>query len=268
MGEKLLLITNLEKKLEMITKWLRDSGLTVNESKTEVCVFHKNDPPTVEIRVCNSMVKSKKSINVLGVMFDSKLNWNHQISLTISKAKKALYALRLIKKFFNPNEMRTLLDTYFYSILYYNSCIWLVPGIGCEMKQKLLSISACALRSCALKNNDVISFEKVHEISKKCTPNQIMLYQSALQLYKTLNFEMPSFDKPTFESITVLHQMPLSSRQHLFLIFKQNNTKIGMNTTANKFYQLSGKITLNSLGYSFVHFKKLMKIQFLKYGKT
>ena len=130
-----------------------------------------------------------------------------------------------------------------------------------------VNLSMCPEILCS-KNNDVISFEKVHEISKKCTPNQIMLYQSALQLYKTLNFEMPSFDKPTFESITVLHQMPLSSRQHLFLIFKQNNTKIGMNTTANKFYQLSGKITLNSLGYSFVHFKKLMKIQFLKYGKT
>ena len=25
----------------MITKWLRGSGLVVNESKTEVCVFHK-----------------------------------------------------------------------------------------------------------------------------------------------------------------------------------------------------------------------------------
>ena len=40
-----VLVINLEKKLEMITKWLRDSGLVVNESKTEVCLFHKNDPP-------------------------------------------------------------------------------------------------------------------------------------------------------------------------------------------------------------------------------
>ena len=32
-----LLVWNLEKKLEMITKWLKGSGLVVNESKTEVC---------------------------------------------------------------------------------------------------------------------------------------------------------------------------------------------------------------------------------------
>ena len=61
--------------------------------------------------------------------------------------------------------------------------------------------------------------------------------------------------------------MTVTSRQTMFHIFRNNSTKIGMNTTANKFYQLSGKISLNKLGLSFVNFKKLMKTQFLKYGK-
>ena len=161
-------------------QWISTIQIVVNESKTEVCVFHKNDPPIIEVRVWNSRVKSKKSMNVLGVMFDSKLNWNHHISMCINKAKKALFALRLIKKYFTQTEMRTLLDTYFYSVLYYNSCIWLVPEIGSEMKQKLLSILACALRSCIANNNSVVSFERIHEINRKCTPPQIMLYQSAL----------------------------------------------------------------------------------------
>ena len=37
------LIVDLKRKLEMITKWLRDSGLVVNQSKTEICLFHKKD---------------------------------------------------------------------------------------------------------------------------------------------------------------------------------------------------------------------------------
>ena len=41
-----------------------------------------------------------------------------------------------------------------------------------------------------------------------------------------------------------------------------------MNTTANKFYRLSGKISLLAFIYDFVHYKKLMKVQFLKNGKT
>ena len=77
-----------------------------------------------------------------------------------------------------------------------------------------------------------------------------MSYQAALQLHKKINFEIPDF-----EAITVLNLMTVSSRQNVFLIFRNNSTKIGMNTTENKFYQLTSKITLNSLGLSFVHLK-------------
>ena len=41
-----------------------------------------------------------------------------------------------------------------------------------------------------------------------------------------------------------------------------------MNTTANKLYYINKQIGLQALSLGFVHFKKLMKIQFLKYGKT
>ena len=162
-----------------------------------------------------------------------------------------------------PSPLTQPTTTYTLSTQIYTLLIWLQPEIGSVMKQKLLSISACALCSCLMNINNEVSFERVHEINKKCTPSQIMAYQSALLLHKTVNFELPCF-----EATTVLNQMTVTSRQMMFLIFKNNSTKIGMNTTSNKFYQLTGKITLNSLGLSFVHFKKLMKIQFLKYGNT
>ena len=90
-----------------------------------------------------------------------------------------------------------------------------------------------------------------------------MLYQAALHLHIVLNQEVLSF-----ESITVLDNMTCSRRQTTFEILRNNNVKIGMNTNANKFYCLSGKISLLVLNHEFVHFKKLMKLQFLKYGNT
>ena len=53
-----------------------------------------------------------------------------------------------------------------------------------------------------------------------------------------------------------------------FGILKDNNEKIGMNRTANTFYCFGGKIGLVVLNCSFVHYKKLMKTQFLENGKT
>ena len=41
-----------------------------------------------------------------------------------------------------------------------------------------------------------------------------------------------------------------------------------MNTTANKLYHINKLIGLDKLNMTFVHFKKLMKVQFLKNGVT
>ena len=249
----------------MITKWLRKSGLIVNEAKTEICLFHKNDQPLITINFLNTQIKSKKEMNVLGVVFDCKLNWNAHIAKTISKAKKSLFALRLLKKYFSPDEMKILLDSKFYSILYYNAVIWLTPSISAAMKQSLMSISANALRSCTPINFDEISFERIHLLCKKSTPKQIMLYQAALKLYKILE---DLDEKCTFEHVTVISNIVSTSRQTTFEILRDNSSKIGLNTTSNKLYHINKQISLLALSYSFVHFKKLMKIQFLKYGKT
>ena len=40
---RLELITIMENKLKLLTKWLSDSGLKVNEAKTELCIFYKID---------------------------------------------------------------------------------------------------------------------------------------------------------------------------------------------------------------------------------
>ena len=126
-------------------------------------------------------------MNVLGVIFDCKLNWNSHGASAINKAKTSLFALRLLRKYFSPNEMRTLLDSNFNSTLYYNAVIWLTPELSTVAKQALLSISANALRNCMMLNCSEISFERIHSICEKSTPKQIMCYQISLKLHTLIN---------------------------------------------------------------------------------
>ena len=246
------LIVDMEKRLESITKWLRGSGLIVNEGKTEICLFYRNDVQSITLTINGIPIKSKKSMNVLGVLFDSKLNWNVQVANAISKAKKSLFAIKLLKKYFTTNELRTFLDSYFYSVLYYNANIWLTPSLTTALKQNLLSISANALRIC-MHNSMELSFERIHVVNKKCTPNQIILYQLAISLYKTFNVPEIGLN---FEMITMIDQLILTSRQINFQIMRNNRRKIGLNTTANKFYPLNNLISLDRLNLNFVHYKK------------
>ena len=110
---------------------------------------------------------------MLGVTFDSKLNWHTHVAKAITKAKKALFAQRLLKKHFNNKEMRILLDSHFYSVLYYNANVWLTPNLSSDMKQNLLSISATALRSCLMHEGFDISFENLHKTHKN-----VLLYSN------------------------------------------------------------------------------------------
>jgi hypothetical protein len=124
------LCIDIERSLESISVWLKESGLAVNESKTELCLFHGLDQPSMTITLFNSQIKSKGTMNVSGVTFDSKLQWSAQVSNTIIKANCSLCAIKLIKKYFRKAELRTLLTSNFYSILYYNSEIWHIPTLN------------------------------------------------------------------------------------------------------------------------------------------
>ena len=125
--------------------------------------------------------------------------------------------------------------------VYYNAVLWLTPELSSIMKQSLLSISANALRSCMLSNCNEILFVNIHKMCKKCTPTQIMSYQSAINLHKTLS-EMSNLC--TTEHASILTNIVCTTRQINYEITRNNKIKIGMNTIANKFYCLSGKVNL------------------------
>ena len=61
---------------------------------------------------------SKPFMNVLGVIFDTKLQWAPQVNQSLKKSASALNAIRLIKRFFNTTELTACyLKFLFYSIL-------------------------------------------------------------------------------------------------------------------------------------------------------
>ena len=256
------LISNLEKELEMIVKWLKDSGLVVNRDKTEICLFHRNDQQNVTVIVSGAPVKSKKSMNVLGVTFDSKLNWKEQVANAIKKSNKSLYAIRMIKKYFSPTELKILLNTYYFSVLYYNSEIWLTPFLQSGPKQQLLSASANAIRSCMNCPSPYISFEMIHKQFKKSTPDQMAFYKISLLLYKVFNGKVSGKDWIDFNN-----QIISTGRQTYFDIHRSSTFKIGSNILSNKFSCINRKIHLDYLNLSFPTYKYRMKNIFLPYER-
>ena len=87
------------------------NSFSENESKTEVCLFYARDHLLINLNVNGTVVKSKKSIKILGVEFDSKLQWDKQVAQAARKAKKALLDIRLIRTYFNSEELKMLITS-------------------------------------------------------------------------------------------------------------------------------------------------------------
>ena len=76
---------------------------------------------------------------------------------------------------------------------------------------------------------------KFAQYAQKCTPKQIMYYQMALKVHKLLN---DHDDVLSFEHLTVMDHIICTRWQINFQILRSFNSKIGMNTYANKLYLL------------------------------
>ena len=195
-------------------------------------------------------VTSKKPINVLGVIFDSKLQWSDHISHSIKRLMNALNAIQIIKSFFTKPELLDLATSNFYSILYYNSEIWHLQTLKPSLKQKLLSAWAKALKSCVKNVDPMISFENIHIMCNRATPNQIMKYKLALFLFKlyNLNFNSVEFLSLNFNPV-------FTSRQSTFKILRNNNIRIGLNSLSNRLHLIKDIIPLDWLNILISLFK-------------
>jgi hypothetical protein len=45
------LMLDMEKSMDSITKWLKKSGLLVNDPKTDLCLFYQNDTKAVSVLI-------------------------------------------------------------------------------------------------------------------------------------------------------------------------------------------------------------------------
>ena len=254
------LIVDIEKTLEQITKWLEKSGLIVNQAKTESCLFYKKDCAPVYLNVGDSTILTKKSINVLGVTFDSKLQWSEQVSMAVQKSNRSLNALKIISKFFNTTELITLVTSNFFSVLLYNSEIWQSANLKAVLQQTLLSASAKALRMCLHYPKNRISNLNIHKITNRATPSMHCKYKCALQLYKLFN-ECSPYTEWCHLNFDIIN----TSRQHYFEIRQNHNLRIGKNALCNKLHNLNGTIPLEWLNLSFDNYKIKCKNKLLTF---
>lgn len=115
----------LQTKVSTVYDWFKNSGLVINEKKTDFLIFSKvNKVQKIKIEVGNEIITNKHTIKILGTMFDQNLEWSTQVDNVINRAKKDCHNLRYLSKFFTQTEMLKLASSLVFSRFYFDSVIW------------------------------------------------------------------------------------------------------------------------------------------------
>jgi len=223
----------LEIKLQRVELWYKQSGLKVNVDKTEIVLFHRTDIKSEVVNLNGHLINTKQSMKVLGIIFDSKLEWMLQVESNVISARKTTQALRIVRRYFTCSERIQLLTSLVYSKMYYGSEIWLIPSLKKRILNKLYSQSGFALKLV----EPLLTYKQLHKKYKRATPEIYMKYQIALLLYDLMKTNEPDLDFANLHFVCNNEE-----RNENFTFTTNNNTKVGLNCISNRFRTINNAV--------------------------
>ena len=226
----------------------------MNEEKTELCIFHRSGSYKKEIKIGESLVVSKKTINILGIKFDENLKWTAHVENAIRESNQVLNAIRIIKKFFTLKERIDLVTSLFYSKLYYGAEIWHLPDLSKNVKKSLKKTSSNALKLCITNYTQYTTYTEIHKKAKRSPPEDVCLYRHALLLHKLINQHMPEN-----EHFYANFQLADNNRSSKIVFNKSMSYDVGSNILLNRFTHLNNKIEKDWMNESFACYKIKVK---------
>ena len=93
--------------------WMNNSPLRLNEAKTEFDIVKQiiTDVSNFKLKVGTSLVHSSNQVKILGVILDSKMTLDPQISTTCRSTYMQIRKINRIRKFLTTNAVKTLVQS-------------------------------------------------------------------------------------------------------------------------------------------------------------
>jgi len=176
--------TKIETTLDCHEKFLDGIGMVVNKAKTELIVFNKKDPPSLEL---TNGVKSRESIKALGLNLTYNLKWDSHVSKTIAKTSYLINKVRFLRRWIDQDTALKIITSQFFGTIYYGAAVWLTSQLDSTSWKKLYSGHYRALRAAVGDYKRKIPKVVLDIISKRATPKQSANYTTASMAIKLYN---------------------------------------------------------------------------------
>ena len=222
-------------------KWLKDSGMVSNVSKTEAAIFYKNDVRLIKIHLGDKQIEVKKSIKLLGVIFDTKLTWSNHIAFSTAKASRTMHALKFVSGYFNEEERRKLITAFVYGSLLYGSEVWLHEGLKSREWKSLDRIFIESLRVTRGDWKRRLTKNELMQNRRRATMREMSNFVQAKTLFKIVTSQKP---ENIFTNLLLNHANERRHPNRLFFT-TSNLIKVGRNMFSNRMNKVSRKMNFD-----------------------
>ena len=118
-----MVIKDLENSSSILFKWFDINCMKANSGRSRLLSSHRHE---LNLKLSTTNIKSSKNEDLLGVTFDSKLNFEKHITNLCKKASQKLNALARICPYINIYKRKILMRAFIFSQFGYCPVIWML----------------------------------------------------------------------------------------------------------------------------------------------
>ena len=192
--EKSLLevLTHLEDDTAILSKWFKDNYFIMNVDKCHLLVpKHDND---VEINIGGNHIQAEKSVKLLGIKINNKLDFDEHVTDLCKNAGLKLLALSRIALHMETSKLRILMKSFIEAQFSYCPLIWMYHSR--KLNNRINRIHERALR--IAYHDQISSFDELLIKDNSITIHERNIRCLATEMFKTKNNLNPSFLKQIF----------------------------------------------------------------------
>ena len=190
------LLTSLETNTSILVQWLKDNYFKMNPDKCHLLVTNHDDD--VSVTVDQEIILGSKSVKLLGLNIDNKLDFKEHVSKLCGKVSLKLHALARISPFMDQNKLRIILKAFIESQFGYCPLVWMHHNR--TLNNRINRLHERALR--ITYKDAKLSFGELLVLDKSFTIHHRNIQKLATEMYKVINHIAPTIMKEIFPITT------------------------------------------------------------------
>ena len=186
------LMNRLTHDASILIRWFKDNYFKMNADKCQLLIT--NHVEDVSAVMDGENINCKKSVKLLGITIDNKLDFTEHVSNLCKMVSQKLHALARISNYFDINKLRIIMKSFIESQFAYCPLIWMFHSR--TLNNRINRLHERALR--LVYKDSQLSFEELLEQDNSFTIHHRNLQKLATEIFKVKKDISPTFMKNIF----------------------------------------------------------------------